>query len=415
MSVSDWLPAAAGAAAVERKLPAGQTLFRQGNRTAGLYEIVRGKVRLVRVDASGREAILHTATAGDPSPRPRCSRPPITAMRLQPTLLVRLYPKAAVLAAFASNPKAAQAFMAMLARQVMSLRTRLEQRNIHSARDRVRHYLAINVGADGRTVALRGTIKDLAGELGLTQEALYRTLAAMAAAGEIKRDPGRISLTQPPYDPDHMVAACRRPIRGSKGPQTGNEVDDVVLVMEGQSRRRGDRGSNRLCARANAGRDEGMHGRMGQGGPQQMMPPRQGENTMPGAMTHGQQGMNGPMGQHQMMMGHPGGPARQATMAGQDAFGAIAEVVQILEADPATDWSKVDIGALREHLIDMNEVTLRAVAIQRALDNGVEITVTGEGRTRAAIKRMLPAHAQESASSAGRSRPRTCPMGCGSW
>ena len=82
-------------------------------------------------------------------------------------------------------------------------------------------------------------------------------------------------------------------------------------------------------------------------------------------------------------------------MAGQDAFGTIAEVVQILEADPATDWSKVDIGALREHLIDMNEVTLRAVATQRALDNGVEITVTGEGRTREAIKRMLPAHARE--------------------
>jgi hypothetical protein len=143
---------------------------------------------------------------------------------------------------------------------------------------------------------------------------------------------------------------------------------------------------------------EGMHGRMGQGGPQQMMP-QQGGGMTPGAMTHGQQGMSGPMGQHemmqQMMMGHQGGPAGQPTMAGQDAFGTIAEVVQILEADPATDWSKVDIGALREHLIDMNEVTLRAVAIQHALDNGVEITVTGEGRTREAIKRMLPAHAQE--------------------
>jgi hypothetical protein len=82
-------------------------------------------------------------------------------------------------------------------------------------------------------------------------------------------------------------------------------------------------------------------------------------------------------------------------MAGQDAFGTIAEIVRILEADPTTDWSKVDIGALREHLIDMNEVTLRAVATERALDDGVEIAVTGEGRTREAIKRMLPPHARE--------------------
>jgi CRP/FNR family transcriptional regulator, dissimilatory nitrate respiration regulator len=199
MSVSDWLPAAVCAAAVERKLQAGQTLFRQGNRTAGLYEIVRGKVRLARVDASGREAILHMATAGDTiaeaslfSPTYHCDA--IASAEAS----VRLYPKAAVLAAFASEPEAAQAFMAMLARQVMSLRTRLEQRNIHSARERVRHYLAIHVGADGRTVALPGTVKDLAGELGLAQEALYRTLAAMAAAGEIERRPGSISLTPSP-------------------------------------------------------------------------------------------------------------------------------------------------------------------------------------------------------------------------
>jgi hypothetical protein len=48
------------------------------------------------------------------------------------------------------------------------------------------------------------------------------------------------------------------------------------------------------------------------------------------------------------------------TTPGQDAFGAIQEIVQILDADPKTDWSKVDLEALRQHLIDMNEVTLKA-------------------------------------------------------
>jgi hypothetical protein len=32
----------------------------------------------------------------------------------------------------------------------------------------------------------------------------------------------------------------------------------------------------------------------------------------------------------------------------------------MLEADPATDWAKANIGALREHLIDMDEITMRA-------------------------------------------------------
>jgi hypothetical protein len=67
-----------------------------------------------------------------------------------------------------------------------------------------------------------------------------------------------------------------------------------------------------------------------------------------------QKGMRG-MGQHGIMM-HNGQP----NMPGQDAFGAIQEIVAILEADSNTDWSKVDITALREHLIDMNEVTLKA-------------------------------------------------------
>ena len=83
------------------------------------------------------------------------------------------------------------------------------------------------------------------------------------------------------------------------------------------------------------------------------------------------------------------------TMPGQEAFGTIQEIVRMLEADPATDWSKVNIAALREHLIDMDEVTMRARAVERALVNGVEITVTGEGRTRGAVKRMIPAHAHE--------------------
>ena len=98
------------------------------------------------------------------------------------------------LAAFDQDPKAAQAFSATLAHQVMHLRTRIEQRNIRSARERVRHYLKLN--ADGCTVALRGTLKDLAAELGLTHEALYRTLAKLERSGEIKRAKGKITLAR---------------------------------------------------------------------------------------------------------------------------------------------------------------------------------------------------------------------------
>jgi CRP-like cAMP-binding protein len=101
--------------------------------------------------------------------------------------VVRLFPKSVMLAELQRDPRLARAFAAMLARQVMTLRTRLETRNIHSARERVRHFLAVNAGADRRTVVVSGTLKQLAADLGLTHEALYRTLARMAADGEVTR------------------------------------------------------------------------------------------------------------------------------------------------------------------------------------------------------------------------------------
>lgn len=83
------------------------------------------------------------------------------------------------------------------------------------------------------------------------------------------------------------------------------------------------------------------------------------------------------------MAGHPGIQAGlpAATMSGQDAFGAIREIVRMLDADPKTDWSKVDIEALRQHLIDMSEVTLKANATAKPID-GLETTVTGSDRRR---------------------------------
>jgi CRP/FNR family transcriptional regulator, dissimilatory nitrate respiration regulator len=196
--MADWLTRTIRAAGVERALEAGQVLFRTGQRTAGLYEVITGNVRLVRVDRAGREAVLHVAGAGETLAEASlfASAYHCDAIAMAATV-VRLYPKALVLGEFERDPRAAQAFMTMLARQVMNLRARLEQRNIHSAHDRIRHYLALNAGTDGRTVKVTGTLKNLAAELGLTHEALYRALAAMAAAGEIERLHGKIRLAKP--------------------------------------------------------------------------------------------------------------------------------------------------------------------------------------------------------------------------
>lgn len=83
------------------------------------------------------------------------------------------------------------------------------------------------------------------------------------------------------------------------------------------------------------------------------------------------------------------------TLAGQYAFATTQEIVEILEADPATDWSRVNLLALREHLIDMNEVTLNAAIEQREVNQGLEMTITGTDRAKTAIQRLVPAHTKE--------------------
>lgn len=197
MAVKDWLTGGVRAAALDRKLKAGEPLFRLGDRTAGLCEVIAGRVRLARLDRSGHEIVLHVAGPGETLAEASLFSPHYHCDAIASTdAIVRVYPRREVLAAFEHNPKAARAFTETLARQVMSLRTRIEQRNIRSARERVRHFLALNAGADGRTVELRGTLKDLAAEIGLTHEALYRTLAALERTGEIRRKGETIVLAK---------------------------------------------------------------------------------------------------------------------------------------------------------------------------------------------------------------------------
>lgn len=93
---------------------------------------------------------------------------------------------------------------------------------------------------------------------------------------------------------------------------------------------------------------------------------------------------------HTPGMTHPG--AVVPVQAGQSAFAALAEIVQILQADPRTDWSKVDLERLRQHLIDMDLVTLRSQVVATSVPGGAQFVVRGTADVAGAIKRMTMAH-----------------------
>lgn len=178
-----------------RTLTKGEALFHQGDETFAIFAVRRGRVRLMRHLADGSGVCLYVAQAGDTfseaalySPQYHCDA--IADLESE----IEIHPKQALLAAFAENPAAAQAFTAHLARQVISLRAHLEMRNIRSAKDRVWQLLMLNTTDKGQRVTFKRPLKDIANDIGLTHEAFYRALAELEKAGLISRRLRQITL-----------------------------------------------------------------------------------------------------------------------------------------------------------------------------------------------------------------------------
>jgi CRP-like cAMP-binding protein len=196
-SPADALPPSLEAGSVVRDLSAGEILFRQGDRAAAIYRIESGRLRLVRRTLDDHLVILHTARRGEFFAEASLFADAYhcDAIAAAPTR-IRVYPKATVMTVLRTEPALAEAFMARLAHQLQDLRARMELRNIRSARERVLQYLRLHAGLQGRSIAIEGQLQDIAAEIGMTREALYRNLAALEAEGSLTRTDTAIVLNK---------------------------------------------------------------------------------------------------------------------------------------------------------------------------------------------------------------------------
>jgi CRP/FNR family transcriptional regulator, dissimilatory nitrate respiration regulator len=178
-----------------RSLARNEALFRQGEKVTAIYFVEAGRLRLERQTFDGRSLVVGTTSSGKFFVEAalfadifHCD-----AVATEPSQ-VCVYPKAAVLDALRADPTNAISFLSLVAHQVIELRHRIEIMKVRSAKERVMLYLDLNAGPDGRTVDLRSQLQDIAGELGLTREVFYRTLASLEQAGAIERSDARILL-----------------------------------------------------------------------------------------------------------------------------------------------------------------------------------------------------------------------------
>lgn len=181
-----------------RQLNFRESLFRRNEVAFALFAVKVGRIRLVRYLANGTEVCLHVARVGESfaeaalfSEVYHCD-----AIADLPSR-VAIYPKEAILQLMQSRPDAVLSFTALLAKHVQSLRTQLELRNVHSARDRTLQYLSLLTEPGQSVITLDRPLKDVATDIGLTHEAFYRALAQLKREGYIQQHRRQITLIHP--------------------------------------------------------------------------------------------------------------------------------------------------------------------------------------------------------------------------
>jgi CRP-like cAMP-binding protein len=183
------------AAVRRRRLEKGAPLFCRGDSVDEIYRIETGRVRLERRTFDGRLLILHVSGPGELvaegslfADHYHCDASALDEA------IVSHCGKPALLAAMAERPGIGLHFGRLVARQLQAVRLRLELRNTRSATERILLYLAVHADPANGRLALAGPLQDLAAELGLTREALYRALARLVRVGAIRREGDAIAL-----------------------------------------------------------------------------------------------------------------------------------------------------------------------------------------------------------------------------
>lgn len=96
---------------------------------------------------------------------------------------------------------------------------------------------------------------------------------------------------------------------------------------------------------------------------------------------------------HSQMSHASSTPQTQLTEAGTDAFATLQEAIVALNADPKTDWKKVNLEALRRHLVAMQDMTLNVEVKQKAIKNGFQaVVVPTTKRAARSLVKVLSAH-----------------------
>jgi CRP-like cAMP-binding protein len=186
------LPAALRPLCTRSRSAKGDLLFRQGRKPERMFYVADGEVVLQRAGSHGEKVVLQRARQGFvaeaslQSPRYHCD-----AVVTVSGTVVSL-PIESIRQALRADSAFAMRWIGMLNHELMRLRLRCERLSIKGVRHRLLHL--IETEGQGGSLPLGVGLKSMASELGVTHEALYRTVAELEKRGLLRREAGQIAI-----------------------------------------------------------------------------------------------------------------------------------------------------------------------------------------------------------------------------
>lgn len=191
---------------VPRAVGGGFTLFRAGERCAGLYMVLEGRVRIYRTSPEGREQTIAVEGPG----RPVAELPlfddgpyPASAVTMTPSRLVFL-PRGDFEHAFRTDPDVAAGVVRALGARLRHMVQLVETLAFRDVAARLAMLLADHaertghVAGDGIVLDLERTQEELAAEIGTARESVSRAMKQLKAHGLIRKRTGMHLLLAPP-------------------------------------------------------------------------------------------------------------------------------------------------------------------------------------------------------------------------
>jgi CRP/FNR family transcriptional regulator, dissimilatory nitrate respiration regulator len=167
-------------------------LFKVGQHPEWMFFVLTGEVTLERVGIQGDPVVLQrtrhgfVSEASLQSPVYHCDAHVVLEAD------VVCVPVTALLGSLQQDSAFALRWIGMCNREIRHLRLQCERMSLKSIQERLRH-LVETEGRSGQYDVSSG-LKTLAAELGITHEALYRTLAMLEKEGRLHRSKGKLQL-----------------------------------------------------------------------------------------------------------------------------------------------------------------------------------------------------------------------------